>query len=24
LLEKGEAYARLYHTQFEIQGRVVD
>jgi len=24
LLERGEAYARLYHTQFEIQGRVVD
>ena len=24
LLERGEAYARLYHTQFEIQGRVAD
>ena len=24
LLEKGEAYARLYHTQFEIQGRATD
>ena len=24
LLERGEAYARLYHTQFEIQGRAAD